>query len=147
MQHTEAAICKVDECDIYLVRLLEKKVWKWWKCRPNTLIFTKMNLLIYIIKIYDWSSEQFSANICFDEHILKRSWRLLLSSSSEDALQDVSIKTNIFVLAIHLQDVLQKRFRDIFKTSPRRFKGVFKTSSKHLQDVLQRLLQDDFKAS
>ena len=46
----------------------------------------------------------------------------LTYSSSEDVL----VKTNIFVLAIRLQD-------------------VFKTSSKCLQGVLQRCLQDVFK--
>ena len=44
-----------------------------------------------------------------------------------------------------LQDVLQKCFQDIFKTSSRRFENVFKTSSRHLQDVLARCLQDVFK--
>ena len=48
--------------------------------------------------------------------------------------EDVLVKTNIFVLAIRLQDV--------FKTS---CKNVFKTSSRRLQDVLQRYLQDVFK--
>ena len=55
--------------------------------------------------------------------------RLSLASS-----EDVLVKTNIFVLAIRLQDV--------FKTSSRR---LAKTSSRHLQDVLQRYLQDVFK--
>ena len=40
-----------------------------------------------------------------------------------------------------LQDVLQKRLQDIFKTSSRRLQNVFKTSwktsSRHLQDVLK----------
>ena len=61
--------------------------------------------------------------------------------------EDVVVKTNIFVLAIRLQDVLprrlqdvlQKRHQDIFKTSSKRLqdvlKNVFKTSSKRLQDV------------
>ena len=86
--------------------------------------------------------------------------------------EDVLVKTNIFVLAIRLQDVfktfsrclpdvfktfcqdifktfsrrlqdvLQKRLQDIFKTSSRRLQDVSKTSSRHLQDVLQRYLQD-----
>ena len=43
-------------------------------------------------------------------------------------LQDVLFKTNIFVLAIRLQD-------------------VFKTFSRRLQDVLQKRLQDIFKTS
>ena len=86
--------------------------------------------------------------------LMKTSWRRLLTLSSEDVfktfssrsiylpysyvfrrrLQDVLIKTNIFVLAIRLQDV--------FKTFSRR---LAKTSSRHLQDILQRCLQDVFK--
>ena len=75
-------------------------------------------------------------------------------------LQDVLIKTNIFVMVIRLQDVFKtfprrlqdvfktssrrlaktssKRLQDVFKTSSRRFQDVFKTSSRHLQDVLLR---------
>ena len=82
--------------------------------------------------------------------------------------EDVLIKTNIFVLAICLQDVLPRLLQDVFKTSSRRLakrssrhlqdvfktsskrlqdvlKNVFKTSSRRLQDVLQRYLQDVFK--
>ena len=96
--------------------------------------------------------------------------RLSLTSS-----EDVLVKTNIFVLAIRLQDVFKtfsRRLQDVFKTSSRRLQDVlprclqdvfktssrrlaktssrhlqdvFKTSSRHLQDVLQRYLQDVFK--
>ena len=68
-------------------------------------------------------------------------------------LQDVLFKTNIFVLAIRLQDVfktfsrrlqdvLQKRLQDIFKTSSRRFEDVFKTSSRRLAKISSRRFQD-----
>ena len=65
--------------------------------------------------------------------------------------EDVVVKTNIFVLAIRLQDVLprrlqdvlQKGHQDIFKTSPRRFEDVFKTSSRRPE----KRLQDVFKTS
>ena len=103
-------------------------------------------------------------NIHFDEDVLETSWRRISSSSSEDVL----IKTNIFVLAIRLQDVfktscqdvfktfsrrlqdvLQKRLQDIFKTSSRRLQNVFKTSwktsSRHLQDVFKTSCKDIFK--
>ena len=92
-------------------------------------------------------------------------------------LEDVLIKTNMFALALRLQktssrrlgqdqyirlgytssrrlqDVLQKRLQDIFKTSSRRLaktssrhlQDVFKTFWRRLQDVLQRYLQDVFK--
>ena len=67
-------------------------------------------------------------------------------------LQDVLVKTNIFVLAIRLQDVFKTSCQDIFKTFSRRLQGscknVFKTSSRRLQDVFKtssRHLQDVFK--
>ena len=88
-------------------------------------------------------------------------------------LQGVLIKTNIFVLAIRLQDVfkvfsrrvqdvfktlcqdifktfsrhLKENLQDIFRTSSRRLEGIFKMSSKRLQDLLQKRLQDILKAS
>ena len=68
--------------------------------------------------------------------------------SSEDLsrrLQDLLVKTNIFVLAICLQDVFKRFPRRLAKASSRRFEDVFKKSSGHLQDVLRRLLQDVFK--
>ena len=79
--------------------------------------------------------------------LMKTSWRRLPSSSSEDVL----VKTNIFVLAIRLQDVFRTSChnktscKNVFKTSSRRLQDVLKTSSRHLQDVLQRYLQDVFK--
>ena len=59
-------------------------------------------------------------------------FRLSLTSSEESSrrLQDVLVKTNIFVLAIRLQDV--------FKTSSRRFEDVFKTSSRRLAKMSSR---------
>ena len=92
-------------------------------------------------------------------------WRRLTSSSSQDVfktswsrrtyspylyvfrrrLQDVLIKTNIFVLVIRLQDVFKtfsRRLQDVFKTSSRR---LAKMSSRRFQDVLQKRLQDVFK--
>ena len=59
--------------------------------------------------------------------------------------EDVVVKTNIFVLAIRLQDVLPRRLQDVFKTSSRR---LAKRSSRHLQDVLKtssKRLQDVLK--
>ena len=76
--------------------------------------------------------------------------RLSLTSS-----EDVLVKTNIFVLAIRLQDVLPRCLQDVFKTSSRR---LAKASSRHLQDVFKaslgrlaktssRRLQNFFKTS
>ena len=91
---------------------------------------------------------------------------------SHTSSEDVLVKTNIFVLAIRLQDVFKtssrrlakmssrrlaktssRRLQDVFKTSSRHLqdvfktscKNVFKTSSRRLQDVLQKYLQDVFK--
>ena len=53
--------------------------------------------------------------------------RLSLTSS-----EDVLVKTNIFVLAIRLQDVFKtfsRRLQDVFKTS---CKDIFKTFSRHI---------------
>ena len=60
--------------------------------------------------------------------------RLSLTSS-----EDVLVKTNIFVLAICLQDV--------FKTSSRHLQDVFKTSSRRLAKMSTRRFQDVFKTS
>ena len=93
------------------------------------------------------------ANHRLGEDVLKTSWRFLSSWSSEDVfktpsrgldqvkswmvirlqktssrlLEDVLIKTRIFVLVIHLNDV--------FKTSSTYCINVLKTSTVHLQDV------------
>ena len=64
--------------------------------------------------------------------------------TSSRRLQDVFIKTNIFVLVIRHQDVFKtfsRRIQDIFKTSSRCFENVFKTSSRHLQDVFKTYYQ------
>ena len=61
-------------------------------------------------------------------------WLYVLKTSSR-RLRDVLVKTNIFVFAIRLQDVLQKGLQDVFKKFWRRLQNVFKTSSRRLQDV------------
>ena len=81
----------------------------------------------------------YPANIRLDEDVFP----LRLSSTSSRRLdqveyvrlsltssEDVLVKTNIFVLAIRLQDVLKtfsRRLRHVFKTSSRRLQDVFKT--------------------
>ena len=91
-----------------------------------------------------------SANIRLED-VFKTSWsRRIYSPYSyvfRRRLQDVLIKTNIFVLSIRLQDVFKtfsRRLQDVFKTS---CQDVFKTFSRRLQDVLQKRLQDIFKTS
>ena len=56
--------------------------------------------------------------------------------TSSRRLQDVLVKTNIFLLSIRLQDV--------FKTSCH---NVFKTFSRHLQDVFKKSCKNVFKTS
>ena len=73
----------------------------------------------------------FPANIRLDEDVWKTSFVFVFKRR----LQDVLIKTNIFVFAICLQDVLKTFSRYLAKESLR-----------HLQDVLQKMsLQDLFK--
>ena len=50
--------------------------------------------------------------------------------------EDVVVKTNIFVLAIRLQDVLPRRLQDVLQKG---HQDIFKTSSKRLQDVLKNV--------
>ena len=102
----------------------------------------------------------FPLNIRLDEDVFKTSWRRLSSSSSRRLdqdeyihlsntssrrLQDVLVKTNIFVLAIRLQDVFKtfsRRLQDIFKTFSKR---LAKTSSRRFAKTFSRRLQDVFK--
>ena len=83
-------------------------------------------------------------------------FRFRLQKTSSRRLQDVLIKTNMFALALRLQDVFKtswsrpiylswlyvfktssRRFQDVFKTFRRRLQNVFKTSSRRLQDLLE----------
>ena len=102
----------------------------------------------------------FPLNIRLDEDVFKTSWRRLSSSSSRRLdqdeyihlsntssrrLQDVLVKTNIFVLAIRLQDVFKtfsRRLQDIFKTFSKR---LAETSSRRFAKTFSRRLQDVFK--
>ena len=91
--------------------------------------------------------------------LMKTSWRRLedvfrlrLRKTSSRCLQDVLMKTNIFLLIIHLQKTSSRRLGQdqyirLGYTSSRRLQDVFKTFSRRLQDVLPRRLQDVFKTS
>ena len=57
------------------------------------------------------------------------------------------VKTNLFVLAIRLQDVFKTFSRCPAKTSSRRFQDVFRMSSRRLTKTSWRHLQDVFKTS
>ena len=116
----------------------------------NAMVFSSLGGMQLQLPV-SWPAQASAnlGNIHFDEDVLETSWRRISSSSSEDVL----IKTNIFVLAIRLQDVFKtssRRFQDVFKTSSRRFQDVFKTSSRRFEDVFKtssKRLQDLFKAS
>ena len=121
-------------------------------------------------------------NIRYDEDVLKMSFVFVFNRRldqehicpSHTSSEDVLVRTNIFVLAIrlqdffktfsrsfqdvfktscktssrHLQDIFKtfwRRLQDIFKTFWRRLQDIFKTYSRHLQDALARYLPDVFK--
>ena len=113
----------------------------------NAMVFSSLGGMQLQLPV-SWPAQASAnlGNIHFDEDVLETSWRRISSSSSEDVL----IKTNIFVLAIRLQDVFKtssRRFQDVFKTSSRRFQDVFKTSSRRLAKTSSRRFQDVFKTS
>ena len=95
------------------------------------------NIKKQIIRDKKFSSLQYLSQQTFVliKTVLKTSWRGLPSSYSR-CLQNVLIKTDIFVLAIRLQDV--------FKAFWRHFQDVLPP---RLQNVLQKCLQDVFKTS
>ena len=114
---------------------------------------------------YDVSTQQTTA-------LMKTSWKLLSSSSSEDLFKTSSRRldkdeyvrlshtssenifkwssrdlgqTNIFVLVILLQDIFKTCSRRLAKTFSRCLKDIFKTSSRCFEDVFKtssRHLQD-----
>ena len=132
------------------------KSWKchwlqWKKYSSLTICRIKLLLVVSIFYSVKWRtylpnfSAHYPANICLDEDVLKTSFVFVFRKR----LQDVVVKTNIFVLAIRLQDdfqtfsrrlqdVLQKRLQDIFKTSSRRFEDIFKTSWKDIFKTFSR---------
>ena len=61
---------------------------------------------------------------------------------SSKRLQDVLVKTNIFVLAIRLQDVFKtfsRRLEDVFQ---KRLQDILKTSLRRLEKISSRYFQD-----
>ena len=72
---------------------------------------------------------------------------IVLMKTSSRRLQDVLIKTNMFVLGLRLQKTSSRRlgqdqYIHLGHTSSRRLQDVFKKSSRRLQDILPRCLQD-----
>ena len=116
-------------------------------CREKNINY-QIKFTLNLFNLYQTLSQQtFVLMKTFEDvfglRLQKTSWsRRIYSPYSyvfRRRLQDVFIKTNIFVLAIRLQNVLKtssRRLQDIFKTSSRRFENVFKTSSRRFQDLL-----------
>ena len=102
----------------------------------STLIFS---FFLHCMKLSWVSFWLVPANICLDEDILKRSWRRLLSSSSENVL----IKTNIFALVIRPQKTSSRRLGqdEYIRLGYTSSRCLAKSSSRHLQDVLLRSLR------
>ena len=79
-------------------------------------------------------------NIRLDEDVLKTSFafvfRRRLDQDEYVRLSFMSSEDVFKTFSRRLQDVLQKRLQDIFKTSSRHLQDVLKTSSKRLQDAL-----------
>ena len=122
------------------------------------------------IKWISWKDNDIPANIRLDEDVFKTSFVFVFRRRLQDVFkmswsrriyspysyvfrrcfQDVLIKTNIFVLIIHLQKFFQTFSRGLQGAIKTSCKNVFKTSSRRLQDILKMLsrrLQDVFKAS
>ena len=126
-------------------------------------------LLIDLLKAFDCIDQKliiaklYGYDVSQQIFVLNMSWRRLehvfdlhLQKTSSRRLQDVLVKTNMFVLVIHLQEVFKRFSRclyNVFKTFPRRlqddfktpYHNVFKTFSRRLQNVLQKRLQDILK--
>ena len=126
-------------------------------------VFRNIHLFPVISTFFHFTFFLIPGNIRLDEDVFKglvQNVYIRRSHTSSKCLQrrlqNVLIKTNIFVLVIHLQDVfkmISRRRQDIFKTSSmllqdnlqNHLQDILKTSSRHLQDILQRCLQDVFK--
>ena len=97
-------------------------------------------------RLYHWHNQKCKqntmksapANIRLDEGVFKTSWRCLhlrLQKTSSRCLQDVLIKTNIFLLVIRLQDVFKTystRFWEVLGTKLSKERFDFVTHLKNL---------------
>ena len=116
---------------------------------PFHMLFVWVKHQIVSINVHDLSQQAFilmKTSFVFiktsSRRIDQAEYLCLSLTSSEDVF-----KTNIFVLAIRLQDVFKtfsRRLQDVFKTS---CQCVFKMFSRRLPDVLHKRLQGMFKTS
>ena len=118
---------------------------------------------MFMILSYFYTSQQTYALMKTSWRCLEDVFRLRVQETSSRRLQNVLVKTimfalvilfrkclqdyltNIFVLIMRLQDILQKHLQDIFKTSWRHFEDVFKMSCKDVFKTRSRRFQDVFK--
>ena len=98
-------------------------------------------LALFFFSFYVFSQQTFVFVKTSSRRLDKGKYIHLTHTSSEDVFKTSSrrLDQDQYICLGHtssrrLQDVLQKRLQDIFKTS-----------SRHLQDILQRYLQDVFK--
>ena len=117
-----------------------KHLWQatFYRTLCKSDIFRIRGIFSTLSNIYDGECYSESSQQTFV--LMKRNISLLIIR--------LQVKTNIFVLSIHLQDVFKtfsrrlaktssRRLQDIFKTSSRRFQDLFKTSSRRLQNVFK----------
>ena len=108
---------------VFLVHIFPHSDWIWkdtpYSVRMQENTDQKNNK-------YRHFSRSVPANVRLDEDVLKTSFVFVFRRR----LQDVLVKTNIFVLGICLQDVFKTFSRRLAKTSSRRLQNVFKTSWK-----------------
>ena len=108
-------------------------------------VLIKTNIFVQVILLQD-VFKSFSRLL---QGILKWSCQDILKTPSRRlqyvfktflrGLQDVLIKTNIFLQVIRLQDIF-KTFQDFFNTSSKRLQDVFKTFSRRLDKTFSRCL-------
>ena len=86
-----------------------------------------------------------------NNHLDEDVFQIRLQKTSSGRLQDVLMKTNIFLLTYvfrrGLQDVFKMSSRCLAITSLRRFQDIFKTPCQNVLKTSLRCLQDIFKTS
>ena len=118
-------------------------IWKLGESWYRSFTNFATNIVIRIDYSEDMLLEKIPAYIPLDEDVLEASIVFVCRRRIQDAL----VKTNIFVMAILLQDVFKTFSRRFSKKSSRRFQDVFKTSWKNAFKTSSRCLQDVFQTS
>ena len=90
---------------------------------------------------YEMNSMNYLIDHTQQTFVLMKTWSRRISLTTSRRLEDVLVKTNIFVVAICLQDVFKtfsRRLQDVFKTFWRRLQDIFKTSCKDIFKTFSR---------